>query len=153
MPPDDLSGGFVFEAFVLRASLSDMENIWGKIKNGAKQIKNDLVVLYHALKDASAPLSAKVVGFITVAYALSPIDLIPDFIPVLGMLDDMVIVPLGLWAAWKLMPDEIIAAYQARRATLTQTLPDSKAAAIFIVVIWLVIVWWGLSLLWARAQA
>jgi uncharacterized membrane protein YkvA (DUF1232 family) len=78
------------------------------------------------------------VGGLTVAYALSPIDLIPDFIPVLGMLDDIVLVPAGLWLAWRLLPVDLVARYQAQRAELVAQLPQSKIAAVVVVVLWLV---------------
>ena len=109
-----------------------------KLKAWARQIKDDLVVLYYALRDPAAPWGARIVGGLTVAYALSPIDLIPDFIPVLGMLDDIVLVPVGLWLAWRLLPVDLVARYQAQRAELVAQLPQSKMAAVVVVVLWLV---------------
>lgn len=113
-----------------------MKNLWPSFKNFARQIKNDLVVLYHALKDPAAPLAARCLGAVTVAYALSPIDLIPDFIPVLGVVDDLLLVPLGLWATWRLMPQDLMASYQARRAELLAELPKNKIVGVLIVLLW-----------------
>src|SRR5690606_2412613 len=92
-----------------------MKNFWAHFKHRLRQMRDDLVVLFHAVRDPAAPLSAKITGAVTIAYALSPIDLIPDAIPILGVLDDLLLVPLGLWLTWRLMPPALIAAYQARR--------------------------------------
>ena len=83
----------------------------------------------------------------TVAYALSPIDLIPDFIPVLGVVDDLLLVPLGLWATWRLMPQDLMASYQARRAELLAELPKNKIVGVLIVLLWV------LAALWLAAGA
>ena len=72
------------------------------------------------------------------AYALSPIDLIPDFIPILGYLDDLLIVPLGLWVVIRLLPPHVLTAARAQ-AELTLDRPQSKAAAVIIVCIWLLL--------------
>lgn len=95
------------------------------------------MALYYALRDPAAPWSARIVGGVAVAYALSPIDLIPDFIPVLGMLDDIVLVPAGLWLAWRLLPADLVARYRAQRTVLVAQLPQSKGAAAVIVLLWL----------------
>jgi uncharacterized membrane protein YkvA (DUF1232 family) len=117
-----------------------MKAMLQNLKKWARKIKDDLVVLYHALRDAAAPCPARIVGGLTVAYALSPIDLIPDFIPVLGMLDDIVLVPAGLWLAWRLLPVDLVARYQAQRAVLVAQLPQSKTAAVVVIVLWLLAV-------------
>ena len=118
------------------ASLSFMKNFWAHFKYRLRQMRDDLVVLFHAVRDPAAPLPAKITGAVTIAYALSPIDLIPDVIPVLGMLDDVLLVPLGLWLTWRLMPEGLIADYRARRGSLLAVLPRSKAAAAVIVCLW-----------------
>ncbi|MGH8618881.1 MAG: YkvA family protein [Burkholderiales bacterium] len=75
----------------------------------ARQLKADTLALWFCLRDPRTPLAAKLVAGIVVAYALSPIDLIPDFIPVLGYLDELILVPAGLWLALKLVPPAVMA--------------------------------------------
>ena len=96
--------------------------------------------LYYAVQNPDLPLRVKVLISITVAYALSPVDLIPDFIPVLGLLDDLIILPLLLSICIKLIPDEImnIAAESVKKHPLT--LKKNRKAAVVIVVIWLVVI-------------
>ena len=86
-----------------------------------RKIKSELRVLYLACRDRRVPWYAKAVAVVTIAYALSPIDLIPDFIPFVGQLDDVVIVPLGLALAARLIPPSILAEHR------TQVAPGSAA--------------------------
>ena len=89
------------------------------------------------------PRVAKVIAVAVVAYALSPIDLIPDFIPVLGLIDDMVILPLGIWLVIRLIPDEL---WQQSLQGAQENLPDlrsARVAAVFIVGGWLLLVVWA----------
>lgn len=79
-----------------------------KLKRWAKQLKSKVFVLYYAYKDKRTPLYAKAFAACVVAYAFSPIDLIPDFIPVLGYLDDLILVPIGIASAYKLLPREVV---------------------------------------------
>ncbi|MBX9757565.1 MAG: DUF1232 domain-containing protein [Beijerinckiaceae bacterium] len=88
-----------------------------------------------SVRDPRTPLLAKLVAAVVVAYALSPIDLIPDFIPVLGQLDDLILVPLGLWIAVRLVPSHVIAEARAR-ARSGERLPVSRAAGFAIASIW-----------------
>ena len=74
----------------------------------ATRLKRDLVMLMFASRDPATPLLAKFLALATVAYAFSPVDLIPDFIPVLGYLDDLVVVPLGVWLCLRLIPKAVI---------------------------------------------
>src|SRR5690606_6126475 len=80
----------------------------------AKQLKKHLYVLYYACKDERTPWYAKLFTAFVVAYAFSPVDLIPDFIPVLGYLDDVILVPLGVMAALRLTPDSVLADSRAK---------------------------------------
>ncbi|TYP78227.1 YkvA family protein [Paenibacillus methanolicus] len=80
-----------------------------QLKTWAKQLKKQVFVLYFAYKDVRTPWYAKLFAICIVAYAFSPIDLIPDFIPILGYLDDVILVPLGVLLALKLMPDAVLA--------------------------------------------
>jgi uncharacterized membrane protein YkvA (DUF1232 family) len=108
----------------------------GKLKDWAKAIKRDVHAIYLAARDPRVPWYAKVLALCVAGYALSPIDLIPDFIPVLGYLDDLIIVPLGILAVVKLIPPEIMAEHRAAASAATET-PMSRAAAAVIVFIWI----------------
>jgi uncharacterized membrane protein YkvA (DUF1232 family) len=79
-----------------------------KLKQMAKKLKTQLVVLFFAYKDPRVPWYAKAFTICVVAYAFSPIDLIPDFIPILGYLDDLIIVPLGIFLALKMIPQDVL---------------------------------------------
>ena len=106
------------------------------IKRWARELKRDIVAVWIAARDPGTPIVAKVVGGIVAAYAISPIDLIPDFIPVLGYLDDLLIVPLGLMLAVRLIPDDLMIAFRERADTLLER-PRSILAAVVIVAIWI----------------
>lgn len=108
----------------------------------ARQLKRDVVVLAIALRDPQAPLVARLLAALVVAYALSPIDLIPDFIPVLGLLDDLILVPAGLWLVLRLMPEEVIA--RARdKAAAAPPCKRSRIAGAVIVCLWLALALWA----------
>lgn len=95
-----------------------------------------MLALWIAARDPRTPLAAKLVAGAVAAYALSPIDLIPDFIPVLGLLDDLLIVPGGIWLALRLIPENLIGEFRARAAELAGR-PRSLTGAFFIGVLWL----------------
>lgn len=116
-------------------------------KRWAKALKRDIVALWIAARDPRVPIYAKLVASAVAAYALSPIDLIPDFVPILGYLDDLLIVPLGIMLAIRLMPPVLMAEFRAE-ATRRAERPVSRAGLAFILAIWLVcliFVVWGLS--------
>src|SRR5205807_4168518 len=94
------------------------------IQRWARAIKRDVHALYLAARDPRVPWYAKAVALAVAAYALSPIDLIPDFVPVLGFLDDLVIVPLGIMLALRLIPPAIMAEHRATAAAAS-ALPRS----------------------------
>jgi uncharacterized membrane protein YkvA (DUF1232 family) len=102
----------------------------------ARKLKQDMVAIALAMRDPRVPWYAKALGACVVAYALSPIDLIPDFIPVVGYLDDLVLVPLGLFLLLRLIPAPVMAEHRAAAAELAQR-PVSYAGAAAIIVIWL----------------
>ncbi|HWR61985.1 MAG TPA: YkvA family protein, partial [Clostridia bacterium] len=79
-----------------------------RIKKWAKRLKADIAVLYLAYRHKDTPWYARLAAIITVGYALSPIDLIPDFVPVLGFVDDAILLPLFIWISLKLIPQEVI---------------------------------------------
>ena len=106
----------------------------------ARRIKRDAITLWFARRDPRTPWHAKALAVFVVAYALSPIDLIPDFIPVLGYLDDVILLPALIWLAVRLIPPEVLAASRLQaEAWMAQqaTRPRSVAGAVVIVVIWI----------------
>ena len=111
------------------------------LKSRAKQLKADIPALFLALKDKDTPILAKVFAGITVAYALSPIDLIPDFIPVLGYWDDILLLPLLIALTIKFIPREVL---EEKRRQAEELWKDGKPKkwyyAIPIILIWLIIV-------------
>jgi uncharacterized membrane protein YkvA (DUF1232 family) len=107
-----------------------------KLKQWARALKRDAYAVYFAARDPRVPWYAKALGIAVAAYALSPIDLIPDFIPVLGYLDELIILPLGVALVVRLIPPELMAQHRARAAA-AQDRPVSFAAAAAIVVLWL----------------
>ncbi len=109
-----------------------------KLKQQTKRLKQEIYVLYLAAKDPRTPWYAKLMVAFVVAYAFSPIDLIPDFIPILGYLDDLVLVPLGIMAAIRLVPPDVLAECRAQaHIVMTQGKPVNYVAAVVIVCIWL----------------
>ncbi|WP_059172477.1 YkvA family protein [Bacillus sp. FJAT-27445] len=105
-----------------------------KLKQWARQLKKQIMTLYIAVRDPRVPWYAKLVAAMVVAYALSPIDLIPDFIPILGYLDDVILLPLGIWLSLKLIPEEV-RREAAEKAEYAKR-PVSKAGAAAIILLW-----------------
>ncbi len=115
-------------------------------KDWARRTKCDVVAVYFAARDARTPWLARCLAVAVAAYALSPIDLIPDFIPVLGYLDDLLIVPLGLLLVIRMLPPEVLQDARDKAARVLAR-PRSRAAAIAIVGVWLAclagaVYWW-----------
>lgn len=108
-----------------------------QIKIWARAIKTEVHAVHLAARDPRMPWLAKILAIAVTAYALSPIDLIPDFVPVLGYLDDLLIVPLGIWLVVRLVPDEVMAEYRIK-AREAATRPISKAGMTAIIVLWIV---------------
>jgi uncharacterized membrane protein YkvA (DUF1232 family) len=106
-------------------------------KQWARAIKRDVHALYLSARDPRTPWHAKAVAIVVAGYALSPIDLIPDFIPIIGYLDDLILVPLGILLAVYLIPAEIMAEHRAT-AILAGKKPVSRFAAAVVVGIWIV---------------
>ena len=114
----------------------DSHTLISRVKQWGRALKRDVVALYFAARDPRVPWYAKAVALAVAGYALSPIDLIPDFIPVLGYLDDLVIVPLGLLLAVKLIPPDIMRRCRRRAARIVHR-PVGKVAAVVIGAIWI----------------
>ena len=119
---------------------------YSTIRAWAQTIKRDVVALWIAARDNRTPWHVRCLSIFVAAYALSPIDLIPDFVPALGYLDDLVFVPLGIWLAVQLIPTNLMDEF--RRAAIDHgALPGSKVAGAIIVVIWILLaamfIWFG----------
>ena len=112
--------------------------ILSSLKKRAKELKQFTLVAYYAARDPRTPILVRVLALLVAAYALSPIDLIPDFIPVLGYLDDLVLVPLGLALVIRLLPETVVASAR-EQAQLAAERPTSKLAAALIVAVWLLV--------------
>lgn len=111
------------------------------LKARAKQLKTDIPAVFLALKKRETPWTAKVLAALTIGYALSPIDLIPDFIPVLGYLDDLIILPALVALTVRLIPAEVLAACRAEAEGLWNNgKPKRWYYAIPIVLLWLLVV-------------
>ena len=109
----------------------------------AGRLKRDVLALWIAARDPRVPWPVKTLAAAVAAYALSPIDLIPDFIPILGYLDDLLIVPAGIWLVLRLIPPELMQQFRDEADERVER-PTSYAAAIVIVLLWIV----AASLIW-----
>lgn len=114
-----------------------MNAVLPRLRTWARGLKRETYALYLACRDPRTPWYAKAVAGLVVAYALSPLDLIPDPIPVLGYLDDLVLIPLGLALAVRLIPLEVLADCRARAAVEGGRGPRSLVAAVVIVLVWI----------------
>ncbi len=111
-----------------------------KLRTWANKIKSRLYAIYIAYTEYTLPWYVKVLAVCVLAYALSPIDLIPDFIPILGYIDDIILLPLGIALLIKIIPKEIMAECEKKAESLSkQKLPKNYAAAAVIVLIWILI--------------
>ncbi|WP_214629231.1 YkvA family protein [Paenibacillus agaridevorans] len=114
-----------------------------KLRSFARKLKNNLFVLYLSYKDPRTPLFAKIVAICVVAYAFSPIDLIPDFIPVLGYLDDLILVPLGIALALKLVPSQIIEDSRVRAQEMKKNgKPKNWFVGTLFITVWILFAIW-----------
>lgn len=108
-----------------------------RIGNWARNIRSDVVALWVAARDPRTPWHAKLLAGLVAAYALSPVDLIPDFIPVLGLLDDILIVPLGILLVIRLIPESLMNEFRRTAYKLAEK-PTSWMGMLFIGMIWLI---------------
>lgn len=107
-----------------------------RVKQWARRLKRDGVALWIAARDPRTPRLAKVIAAAVAAYALSPVDLVPDFIPILGYLDDLLIVPAGIALAVRLIPPDLMNDFR-RQADERAARPRSLSAAVIIVCVWI----------------
>jgi uncharacterized membrane protein YkvA (DUF1232 family) len=106
------------------------------VKSWARGLRRDAHAIFLASRDPRVPWAVKLLALAVAGYALSPIDLIPDFIPVIGVLDDLIIVPLGIWLVIALIPEDVMRETRAI-ASAAAARPVSKVAAIVIVALWI----------------
>jgi uncharacterized membrane protein YkvA (DUF1232 family) len=118
-----------------------------KLKTRARALKKETYAIYIAARDPRTPWYAKALIFLIVAYALSPIDLIPDFIPILGYLDDLIIVPAGIWLAIRLIPPEALEEARATAATHSVDRNAGRIGAALILLIWILAIIWVASII------
>jgi len=112
--------------------------MFDRLKKWAKDVKRDVLALYLAARDPRVPWYVKALAALVAAYALSPIDIIPDFIPVLGYLDDLIILPLGIAAVVRLVPDEVMADLRLQAEERILIRPRSWVGASVVVLLWVI---------------
>ncbi|MEH6438044.1 YkvA family protein [Massilia sp. DD77] len=115
-----------------------------KLRTWARNIKRDGVTLWFAYKNPETPWFAKALCVLVVAYALSPIDLIPDFMPVLGYLDDLILLPCLIWLAVRLIPESVLAQCRVRAdewITKEGRAPKNKWGIVFVLAVWILVAW------------
>lgn len=110
----------------------------------AHRVRTEAHAVWLAIRDPRTPIAARLVGLVIAAYALSPIDLVPDFVPVLGLVDDAILIPLGIWLFERLIPAEQFAEYRLRAEEATRR-PVSWGGMLIVIAIWAGIAWlaWG----------
>jgi uncharacterized membrane protein YkvA (DUF1232 family) len=118
------------------------------LKQKARSLKNEIYILYLAYRDPRVPWYAKGFMLVIVAYFLSPIDLIPDFIPVLGYFDDLIIVPLGIFLALKMIPKDVME--DCRRKARSEPIAGKAKwiATLVIILVWLLVLYFLARLIW-----
>ena len=122
-----------------------------RLKRWAAELKAQVVTLWFCRRHRDTPWSAKLLAALVVAYAFSPIDLIPDFIPVLGYVDDLVLIPLGVYLTVRLIPPHVLAAARVEADAWLATRaerPSNYWAAAAIVLVWLALAYW----IWTLVQ-
>lgn len=123
---------------------TQQDSIMQKLKAAAKKLKQNLIVLYLAYRDPRVPLFTKIFTVCVVAYAFSPIDLIPDFIPILGYLDDLILVPLGVYIALRLFPAHILEEYRNQAEERRKSgKPKNWLTGALIISLWLALAIWA----------
>ena len=118
-----------------------------KLRSSARALKNEAYVIYLAAKDPRTPWYAKTLIYFVVVHTFSPIDLIPDFIPILGYLDDLIITPLGIALAIRLIPAEVLAEARLRVATQGVGRWVGFVGAGISIIIWILAIIWGTTII------
>lgn len=122
-----------------------MKNLWHRIKQRAASLKQELKALRIALAEDLVPWHVKLLIIIAVGYALSPIDLIPDFIPVLGLLDDLLIIPLLIYVILKLIPEDVMQYCRREAETRQFSRKKNLIAGVVVLIIWILVIVWLLE--------
>ena len=117
-------------------------------KEKTEKLKTEVYVLYLALKDPRTPWYVKAFVAVILAYALSPVDLIPDFIPILGYLDDLVLIPAGIYLTLKMIPREVLDEHRRRAVTIPVIGKSGWIAASIIILIWLLLLYLIIRAIW-----
>jgi uncharacterized membrane protein YkvA (DUF1232 family) len=123
-----------------------------RLRDWARRLKAELVALWFCTRHPRTPLYAKALAIALVAYAFSPIDLIPDFIPVLGYLDELILLPIGIWVVLKLVPGDVMLDCReqaARWLDERRSKPRSYLGAALVIALWLAVLW--LAWRWAES--
>lgn len=115
----------------------------GPVRRALHALRREALTVWHVARDARTPWWLRALALATAAYAFSPIDLVPDAIPVLGLLDDLLLVPAGVWLVMRFAPADVVNEARAR-ASLQAARPVSRAGAVLVVLLWIV----ALALLW-----
>ena len=121
-----------------------------QLKNRARALKQEAFAIYIAARDPRTPWYVRALVFFVVAHTFSPIDLIPDFIPILGYLDDLIITPGGIWLAVRLIPAEVMAEARATAAAQGVDKRLGKVGAVIIVAVWIVAAAGIIILVWSK---
>ena len=141
-----------YEIIGAEDAVTEKTSLLDALRRRARALKVETLALYHVARDPRVPWYARLFVGLVVAYALSPIDLIPDFVPILGYLDDLILVPLGIALALRMVPRPVLEECRAR-ARLDATRPTSRGAMLAIVGIWLaaaaLVAWVVARALWA----
>lgn len=120
-----------------------VKNLFSSWREKVRNIKRQTYAVYLACRDPRTPWYAKSLGILIVGYAFSPVDLIPDFIPILGYLDDLILIPLGIKLVIGMIPREVMAEYREKAdAALDKSNPANWVAAAVIIMIWILIITW-----------
>ena len=117
------------------------------VRDIAHDIRIEAHTIWLCARDPKVPLPARLFGLIVAAYALSPVDLIPDFIPVLGLLDDAILIPVGVWLFLKMVPADVYANQRAVAEEASHR-PVSRVAATVIAILWIGALVWAGTLIW-----
>src|SRR3712207_2177887 len=121
-----------------------MKQLSEKLRAWARSIKRDGVTLWFAYRNPHTPMLAKAMSLLVVAYALSPIDLVPDFIPVLGYLDDVIVLPILIWLTVKFVPDHVLEESRVQAEEWMERegrKPRSSLGIAFVISVWVAVCW------------
>lgn len=119
-----------------------MRGLLERLRAWVRLLLEEVIVLWLAARDVRVPWYAKLLAGAVAAYALSPIDLIPDVIPVIGLLDDLLLVPAGIWASLRLIPADVLTELRARAREAPLRLPASRWAAAVVIGVWVLLAVW-----------